>query len=97
MAPRSLKPVEFIGESLDELRSFPKSARREAGFQLDLVQRGLEPAIGNPCPALGPAFAKCAYAMRLGPFGWFMSRNSLRRFTFFVAFRKRARGPRRKI
>lgn len=53
MAQRSLKPVEFIGESLDELRGFPKSARREAGFQLDLVQRGLEPADWKPMPGIG--------------------------------------------
>ena len=38
-----MKPVEFCGDSLTALRDFPQSARREAGFQLDLVQRGLEP------------------------------------------------------
>jgi hypothetical protein len=37
------KQIEFISDSLSELRMFPISARREAGFQLDKVQRGLEP------------------------------------------------------
>lgn len=34
------KPLTFIGSSLDDLRDFPRSARREAGFQLDKVQSG---------------------------------------------------------
>jgi len=38
-----LKPIEFEGDSLVRLREFPKNARRAAGYQLDRVQRGLEP------------------------------------------------------
>ena len=38
-----MKPVEFLGDSLDALRSFPRTARREAGFQLERAQRGLDP------------------------------------------------------
>jgi phage-related protein len=30
-----MKPVSFIGNSLDALRPCPDSARREAGFQID--------------------------------------------------------------
>lgn len=37
------KPIEFLGDSLDSLRGFPMSARRDAGFQLDKVQHGKEP------------------------------------------------------
>ncbi len=37
------KPIEFRGSSLADLRNFPQDARREAGLQLDRVQRGLEP------------------------------------------------------
>jgi phage-related protein len=37
------KPVEFLGNSLDDLRAFPLPARREAGHQLDQVQNGQEP------------------------------------------------------
>ena len=29
----ALKPVEFRGSSLDDLRAFPLAAKREAGFQ----------------------------------------------------------------
>ena len=38
------KPIVFCGSSLDDLREFPKSARQEAGYQLDRVQHGLEPS-----------------------------------------------------
>jgi phage-related protein len=37
------KPVEFRGSALHDLRAFPISARREAGYQLDQVQQGSEP------------------------------------------------------
>jgi phage-related protein len=48
-----MKPIEFRGDSLDRLRKFPKEARREAGFQLDRVQRGLEPFDWKPMPTIG--------------------------------------------
>ncbi len=37
------KPVEFRGSSLDDLRAFPLFVRREAGHQIDQVQRGQDP------------------------------------------------------
>ena len=42
------KPVEFRGSSLEDLRSFPLTARREAGHQLDQVQNGREPDDWKP-------------------------------------------------
>lgn len=47
------KPVEFCGSALDDLRSFPVSARREAGYQIDQVQQGNEPDDWKPMPAIG--------------------------------------------
>lgn len=47
------KPVEFCGNSLDDLRAFPLSARREAGHQLDQVQRGHEPDDWKPVNSIG--------------------------------------------
>ncbi len=38
------KPLYFIGSALDDLRDFPQASRREAGYQLDRVQYGLEPS-----------------------------------------------------
>ena len=47
------KFVEFLGNSLDDLRRFPSSARREAGHQIDQVQRGLEPDDWKPMGTIG--------------------------------------------
>jgi predicted XRE-type DNA-binding protein len=38
-----VKPIAFLGGSLDDRRGFPADARRQAGYQLDRVQRGLDP------------------------------------------------------
>lgn len=51
MAP--IKPVEFRGTSLEDLRAFPEPMRREAGFQLDRVQHGLEPNDWKPMLTIG--------------------------------------------
>lgn len=42
------KPIEFRGSSLSDLRAFPASARRDAGYQIDLVQQGLTPDDWKP-------------------------------------------------
>jgi len=47
------KPIEFLGDALDALRSFPEPARREAGFQLDKVQHGGEPDDWKPMRSIG--------------------------------------------
>ncbi len=47
------KPVIFLGSSLDDLRTFPVAARREAGYQLDLVQHGHEPEDWKAMPTIG--------------------------------------------
>jgi phage-related protein len=50
----ALKPVEFRGRSLQDLRAFPLEARRSAGFQLDKVQHGLDPDDWKPIEIIGP-------------------------------------------
>lgn len=47
------KPVEFRGTSLDDLRAFPLTARREAGYQLDQVQHGQAPDDWKPMRTVG--------------------------------------------
>ena len=48
-----MKPVQFLGNSLQSLRDFPVDARQDAGYQLDKVQRGLQPDDFRPMPAIG--------------------------------------------
>jgi phage-related protein len=49
-----MKPVVFLGDSVERLRAFPEGARRDAGFQLDRVQRGLDPDDWKPMATIGP-------------------------------------------
>lgn len=48
-----MKSVAFIGNSLDALRTFPDAVRQEAGFQIDRLQRGLEPDDWKPMKTVG--------------------------------------------
>ncbi len=48
-----MKPLQFIGPSLDDLRKFPLDARREAGYQLTKVQQGMEPSDWKPMQSVG--------------------------------------------
>jgi phage-related protein len=48
-----MKPVTFLGDSLKVVRDFPEDARQDAGFQLDLVQRGQQPDDFKPMPDAG--------------------------------------------
>jgi phage-related protein len=48
-----MKPVRFLGDSLQCLRDFPVDARQDAGYQLDKVQRGLQPDDFKPMPTIG--------------------------------------------
>lgn len=48
-----MKPLEFVGSSLDDLKAFPAEARRAAGFELSFVQRGLEPSDWKPMKGVG--------------------------------------------
>ena len=48
-----LKPVKFLGSALYDLRAFPVSVRREAGYQIDLVQRGRDPDDWKPMSTIG--------------------------------------------
>lgn len=49
-----MKDIAFVGTALDDLRSFPQSVMREAGYQLDKVQNGLPPDDAKPMPSIGP-------------------------------------------
>ena len=48
-----MKPVIFLGDSLERLKGFPENARRRAGFQLDRLQRGLAPDDFKPMTTVG--------------------------------------------
>jgi phage-related protein len=49
-----MKGIEFLGSSLGTVREFPAQAKREAGHELDRVQRGLDPTDWKPMKSVGP-------------------------------------------
>lgn len=56
-----MKTLRFVGGSLDDLQNFPAQARRDAGFELDAVQRGLMPSDFKPMLTVGAG----AYEIRI--------------------------------
>ncbi len=48
-----MKPVRFLGDSLERLREFPEDAGHGAGFQPEQVQRGEQPNDFKPMPCIG--------------------------------------------
>ena len=39
-----MKEIKWIGSSYKDLLSFPKDSKKEAGYQLDKIQRGEDPS-----------------------------------------------------
>lgn len=63
-----MKLLSFLGSSLDDLRAFPEAARREAGYQLDRVQRGLDPDDWKPMPSVGSGVREVRIRDQAGAF-----------------------------
>jgi phage-related protein len=53
-----MKPVVWLGDSLERVRDFAPDARHEVGLQLGLVQEGLQPSDWKPMPAVGLGVAE---------------------------------------
>jgi phage-related protein len=49
-----MKLIEWLGGSRADVRAFPEEARIEAGWQLELVQRGDDPDDWKPMQSVGP-------------------------------------------
>lgn len=49
----SIKSLKFVGNSLNDLKSFPKPAQKEAGHQLNKVQEGKDPSDWKPMKTIG--------------------------------------------
>ena len=47
------KEIRSVGSSYDDLMTFPKMPRKEAGFQFGRVQAGLDPADWKPFDEVG--------------------------------------------
>lgn len=54
----ALKPVEWMGDSLRRVKSFSKAVRQQVGYELELVQHGMEPSDWKPLPIVGPGVSE---------------------------------------
>jgi len=68
MQGQTKKRAIFLGDTKRVIAAFPKDARREAGYQLDFVQGGDEPADWKPFPAIGPGVKEIRIRERSGAF-----------------------------
>ena len=48
------KPLEFLGDSLDVLKSFPAPVIKQMGHELNEVQEGRDPSNWKPMKTVGP-------------------------------------------
>jgi phage-related protein len=83
------KPATFVGSSLDDLRDFPKSARRETGFQLDKVQNGEDADDWKPMPTVGNGVHEIRVRDEAGAFRLMYVAKFLKQFMCCTRFRKR--------
>jgi phage-related protein len=49
----SRRPLIWVASARHDVKAFPLSARRRAGFELDLLQQGLEPSDWKPMLTVG--------------------------------------------
>lgn len=48
-----MKPIRWLGDSLNRVREFPPDARHKTGIELRCVQQGEMPSDGRPMPSVG--------------------------------------------
>lgn len=58
------KQLRWLGDSLEQVKSFSGAARQSAGHQLFLVQNGLENLTGNPWKSSVQVLKKFEYGSR---------------------------------
>ncbi|MGE0008295.1 MAG: type II toxin-antitoxin system RelE/ParE family toxin [Parvibaculaceae bacterium] len=49
-----LRDIDWLGTSYEDLKDFPTDAMGEAGYQLDKIQRDIEPDDWKPMTTVGP-------------------------------------------
>lgn len=85
-----MKDVKFLGDSRQVIAAFPGGARREAGFQLDLVQRGRDPDDWKPMKSVGPGVREIRIRDEAGAFRVIYTVNVGDRVYVLHAFQKKS-------
>jgi len=85
-----MKPVVFLGDSLEQIRAFPARPRRDAGFPLDRVQRGFDPDDWKPMATVGPGACEIRVRDEAGAFRVIYVAKFQRAVYVLHAFQKKA-------
>lgn len=84
-----MKEIIWKGSSYSDLRDFPVEARRDAGYQLDKLQRGLEPSDWKPMSTIGPGVREIRITDESGAFRVIYVANIGRHIYVLHAFQKK--------
>ncbi|WP_311028773.1 type II toxin-antitoxin system RelE/ParE family toxin [Mesorhizobium koreense] len=84
-----MKRVEFLGDSLAEIRRFPEVARKEAGVQLHKIQLGFDPSDWKPMSSVGPGVREIRIRDEAGAFRVFYVANRGDALYVLHAFQKK--------
>lgn len=83
-----IKPIEWLGSSKEDLRDFPTEAKQRAGYQLELIQEGEEPADWKPMDSVGQGVREIRIKCKDGAFRVFYVVNRPEAIYVLHAFRK---------
>lgn len=86
-----MKPIVFLGDSLDRIREFPERARRQAGVELRQVQHGLDPSDWKPMRSIGQGAREIRVRDEAGAFRVLYVANLADAVYVLHAFQKKAR------
>jgi phage-related protein len=93
---RTMKSIRFLGNSLESLREFPDDARQDAGYQLDQIQRGMQPTDFKPMPSVGKGVEEPRVRDESGAFRVIYIARLPQAVFVLHAFRKKTRTTARK-
>ncbi len=89
-----MKSIIWHGSSYEDTKAFPPEARRDAGFQLDKVQRGMEPDDWKPLVAVGSGVREIRIRESSGAFRIIYAANIGGSIHVLHAFRKKTQKTR---
>src|ERR1700694_1827324 len=68
MTATSMRPVRFMGDSLEVLRKLPDEVKSEIGFALERVQQGKMPVNAKPLKGIAPGVLEIISDFKGGTF-----------------------------
>jgi len=84
-----MKKIEWLGNSKDSVRAFPNDARQDAGWQLELIQRGENPDDWKPMKTIGNGVREIRIREESGAFRIIYLANFEDRVLVLHAFQKK--------